>query len=96
MALSSPNTRIRGRKGVELRKRRLQRSKYRCEHCLAKGIVSIATVVNHKTPLAHGGLDVDENTENLCAECDEVETAKSFGRKQRVTIGADGWPMIRS
>lgn len=92
MALSSPGKRIRGRRGVALRQRRLQRTKYLCEHCQAKGRVSIATVVNHKLPLAHGGEDVDENTENLCAECDEAETARLFNHRRKVAIGPDGWP----
>jgi 5-methylcytosine-specific restriction protein A len=68
--LSSPGIRIRGRKGVKLRKRRMARSNWLCEHCLAKGITRLATIVNHKLALAHGGADVDENTENLCDECD--------------------------
>lgn len=91
--LSSPGKRIRGSKGVTLRKRRLSRSNYLCEHCQAKGITSLAKVVNHKTPLAHGGEDTDENTENLCAECDAIETARLFGTTVKLSIGADGWPV---
>lgn len=90
---SSPDKRIRGRKGVDLRKRRMARTSWLCEHCKAKGHVRIATVVNHKLPLAHGGEDVDENTENLCDECNEAETARVFGHKERIVIGADGWPV---
>jgi 5-methylcytosine-specific restriction protein A len=90
--MSSVGTRIRGRKGQELRKRRLARTNYLCGHCRAKGIVRTATVVNHKIPLAHGGPDTDENTENLCADCDKVETAKVFGHRVRTSIGNDGWP----
>lgn len=93
MALSSPDKRIRGRKGVELRKRRLARTNYLCEHCKAKGIVRIARVVNHKIPLAHGGEDTDDNTENLCAECDQAETARVFGHTVKQTVGVDGWPL---
>ena len=93
--LSSPDKRIRGSKGVKLRKRRLARSNYLCEHCRGKGRVSIATVVNHKVPLAHGGEDTDENTENLCTECDEIETARLFGTKVKQAMGADGWPIER-
>jgi 5-methylcytosine-specific restriction protein A len=90
--LSSPDKRIRGSKGVKLRKRRLARSNYLCEHCRAKGRVRIATVVNHKLPLAHGGEDTDENTENLCAGCDEIETARVFGTRVKRRISVDGWP----
>jgi 5-methylcytosine-specific restriction protein A len=83
--------RLRGRAGVKQRLRRLKRTQGLCEHCLAKGIVRVATVVNHKTPLAHGGTDDDDNTENLCRDCDLIETAKQFGHKAKVTTGADGW-----
>lgn len=89
--LSSEGKRIRGRKGQQIRKRRLSRSNSMCEHCLPKGIMRPATVVNHKIPLAHGGEDVDDNTENLCGECDAIETAKWFSRRQ--AIGVDGWPI---
>lgn len=91
--LSSPHKRIRGRRGVELREKRMARTNWLCEHCKANGRVSVATVVNHIIPLAHGGEDVDENTENLCDKCDERVTAEQFGRKRRVTIGEDGWPL---
>lgn len=56
----------------------------------------IATVVNHKIPLAHGGSDDDANTENLCKQCDLEATAQQFGYKQpKQPIGVDGWPLDR-
>jgi 5-methylcytosine-specific restriction enzyme A len=62
--------------------------------CLAQGKTSIATVVNHIKPLAHGGSDDDENTENLCKQHDLDVTAKQFGLKApKQAIGADGWPI---
>jgi 5-methylcytosine-specific restriction protein A len=76
-----------------MRKRRLASTDGLCEHCLANDRVTIATVVNHKIPLARGGLDVDENTENLCTPCDEIATAKQFGLRHRSEIGEDGWPV---
>jgi 5-methylcytosine-specific restriction protein A len=93
--LSSPDKRIRGRRGVELRKRRLTRTKGLCEHCYnaTPRRITIATVVNHIKPLAHGGEDTDENTENLCAECDALETARVFGRRIKQRISVDGWPV---
>lgn len=86
--------RIRGRLGVAMRKNRLQRSHGLCEHCLAAEPkrIRIATVVNHKIPLAHGGPDTDDNTENLCDDCDKAETARVFGFKVKQAIGEDGWP----
>lgn len=54
--------------------------------------ITVATVVNHKTPLAHGGSDEDDNTENLCAPHDREVTAKQFGFQPPVKFGLDGWP----
>ena len=93
--------RLRGRAGVAQRKRRLARTSGLCERCQGigrwegKGLtrVSIATVVNHIVPLAHGGSDEDENTENLCRPCDLIVTAEQFDHKQKQQIGLDGWPV---
>jgi 5-methylcytosine-specific restriction protein A len=90
-----PDRRIRGAKGQKLRQRRLARTNGLCEHCLAEGVTTLATVVNHKVPLARGGEDVDENTENLCARHDEIVTAQQFGKAEPVRgkgVGRDGRP----
>lgn len=87
--------RIRGRKGQELRHRRLLRTSYLCEMCQAKGITRIADEVDHITPLAKGGQDIDENTRNLCQEHHLQVTAEQFGHRKRVTTGLDGWPVER-
>ncbi len=76
--------RLRGRAGVEQRRRRLARTNGLCEMCQAEGRTTLATVVNHKTPLAHGGEDVDTNTENLCADHDAIVTAAQFDKAQPV------------
>jgi 5-methylcytosine-specific restriction protein A len=60
--------------------------------CEAEGLTTLATVVNHKLPLAHGGLDVDENTENLCKRHDDEVTAKQFYKRMVVGVDQDGWP----
>jgi 5-methylcytosine-specific restriction endonuclease McrA len=99
---AQPTPRQRGRKAVETRRRRLERTHRLCERCACTGRwthlkskrVSIATVVNHIIPLAHGGSDDDENTENLCRPCDLIVTADQFGYKApKQQIGADGWPI---
>lgn len=82
--------RLRGRAAVEQRKRRLKRTNGLCERCLPR--VTAATVVDHITPLAHGGSDEDENTRNLCKTCHDAVTAEQFGHKQKPEIGLDGWP----
>ncbi|MES2173858.1 MAG: HNH endonuclease signature motif containing protein [Pseudomonadota bacterium] len=83
--------RLRGRAGVEQRKRRLMRSSGLCEICQAKGKTALATVVDHIKPLALGGDDADENTRNLCDPCHKVATAEQFGYYKGVS--ADGWPI---
>lgn len=90
--------RLRGRAGVKQRQRRLKRSYGLCEHCLASGITKPAVVVNHKVPLAFGGSDLDENTENLCRACDERVTAEQFGRLDPTQRGVDidGRPALAS
>jgi 5-methylcytosine-specific restriction protein A len=93
--------RLRGRRGIAQRKRRLNRTNGLCERCLGEGRwtklgftrVSIATVVNHIIPLILGGSDDDDNTENLCADCDRIVTAEQFGHKLKQKIGRDGWPL---
>lgn len=60
-----------------------------CEHCEVEGLTTVATVVNHKLPLARGGLDVDENTENLCARHDAIVTAQQFGKRDPASVGVD-------
>ncbi len=81
--------RKRGRAGQQQRRRRLERTDGLCEHCLAKGRTALATVVNHKVPLAQGGSDEDENTENLCGPCDQVVTAEQFGHLKAPDQGVD-------
>lgn len=93
-----PDRRVRGGKGQRMRERRMARTHGLCEMCDAEGKVALATVVNHKVPLAHGGLDVDENTENLCKRHDDEVTAHQFGKAEPVAargIGRDGRPTSR-
>lgn len=90
---SKPTPRLRGRAGQKQRDRRLQRTNYLCEMCLPQR-VTLATVVDHIRPLAHGGADTDENTRNLCDEHNAQVTAEQFDLKAPVqAIGQDGWPI---
>lgn len=78
-----------------MRERRLKRTNGLCHMCLAEGIRRLATVVNHIIPLARGGDDVDDNTENLCGEHDDIVTAKQFGMATPIAakgIASDGRP----
>lgn len=78
------DNRIRGRAGQRIRQRRLARTDGLCEHCLEEGRTEIAIVVNHKIPLARGGEDVDDNTENLCSRHDDIVTAQQFGKAEPI------------
>ena len=85
--------RLRGRAAVEQRQRRLKRTNYLCEDCLACGATQVATIVDHIIPLAHGGSDEDANTRNLCDYHNRNRTAEQFGYRVKQTTGADGWPI---
>ena len=92
---TGPDRRLRGRAGQKQRARRLARTDGLCEHCLREGRTTLATIVNHIVPLARGGADTDENTENLCGEHDAIVTADQFGRAEPIKgkgVGRDGRP----
>lgn len=74
MALSSSDKRIRGRRGVELRKRRLRLFPL-CAECKKQGRTKASDVIDHIEPLATGGKDVDENCQGLCLEHHAEKTA---------------------
>ena len=67
--------RLRGRAGQAQRIRRLRRTHGLCEKCLENGKVEVAAEVDHITPLAFGGLDDDDNTQNLCVDCHAEKSA---------------------
>jgi 5-methylcytosine-specific restriction protein A len=93
-----PTQRLRGRAGQAQRLRRLKRTNGLCERCLAAGRTTVATVVDHIKPLAHGGSDEDDNTRNLCDPCHLEVTAEQFGhevRRGKPGVGADGRPLDR-
>lgn len=85
--------RIRGRRGVELRKRRLFCEPL-CRMCKALGRTTVATVPDHIRPLAKGGEDVDSNIRCLCAEHHDEVTREEFGQRKRTLVGDDGWPIV--
>ncbi len=74
--------RIRGRKGVELRKRRLANEPL-CRMCKALGRTTSATVPDHIKPLALGGTDTDDNIRCLCADHHDQVTREEFGHRER-------------
>lgn len=72
-----------------------------CVRCKAKGVVTLATQLDHVIALVNGGLDFDEddgtNRQGLCEDCHLQKTAEDMGQtyRPRVDILADGWPLRR-
>jgi 5-methylcytosine-specific restriction protein A len=91
--------RLRGRAGQKQRKLRLARTDGLCQHCDAKGLTTLATIVDHIVPLAKGGSDEDINTRNLCDPCHIEVTAEQFGHAAPIKgkgVGRDGRPTSRN
>jgi 5-methylcytosine-specific restriction enzyme A len=80
--------RKRGRAGQVDRIRRLKRTNGLCERCRDRGLIVLATRVDHIVPLTHGGPDVDTNTRNLCEPCHLEVTAEQFGHVRKAGMGA--------
>lgn len=79
--------RLRGRAGQEARRRRLALHPT-CAECKAEGVVTPTHHIDHVTPLALGGLDVDENTQGLC----EPHHAAKTALERAGSAAGDQWP----
>jgi len=88
--------RLRGRALQESRARILRRDGGLCVHCRKSGRVSIATEVDHITPLFKGGTYDDDNLQSLCHDCHTDKTAEDLGKKARGSVGIDGVPLSPS
>lgn len=84
--------RIQGRRGQALRKARLALEPL-CRECLAQGMITEATEVDHVRALSQGGTDTNDNVQSLCATHHAAKTAADLGYKAKPTIGVDGWPI---
>lgn len=72
--MTSPDQRIRGRKGQELRKARLMREPL-CRHCYERGIITASVTPDHVIPLKDGGTESEINIQCLCEQCHAIKTA---------------------
>jgi len=77
----------------DLRRNQLQKQPL-CEFCLARGIITMATVCDHIEP--HRG-DLDKfwsgPFQSLCAECHNVDKQRiENGSDAKPFVGLDGWP----
>lgn len=84
--------RIRGRRLQRIRQQQLAANPL-CEHCKAKGIITLAKEVDHIKPLSKGGTDTPDNRQNLCVACHKAKTRRDMGYRDKPTIGLDGWPL---
>jgi hypothetical protein len=66
--------RIEGRRGVELRKRRLRKHPL-CAECKSRGLTTATEELDHVTPLAFGGTDTEDNIQGLCGPCHAAKSA---------------------
>jgi len=83
--------RLRGRAGVEQRRRRLAAEPL-CRMCREQGRTTAATVPDHIVALVNGGADDDSNVQCLCDEHHQAKTRADLGHRPLVPIDADGWP----
>lgn len=60
----------------KLRKVALERDKYLCQLCLANGIATLATDVDHIISKANGGADDINNLQCLCRACHKAKTIR--------------------
>jgi 5-methylcytosine-specific restriction protein A len=72
----SNEARMRGRRLQERRKRWFALHPL-CVHCAERGITTIATQLDHVTPLFRGGRD-DGPVQGLCLECHQAKTAEEL------------------
>ena len=84
--------RLRGRKGVERRKRWLEENPL-CVECKKLDQVTAATVPDHIVALVNGGADDETNLQSLCDDHHRQKTARDMGYTPRRTTGPDGWPV---
>ena len=80
-----------------IRGRRLQRIRHQhfmqdplCVACKAKGLVTIASQLDHIQALVNGGTDTPDNRQGLCVPCHEAKTRRDLGYKERTQFDVSG------
>jgi 5-methylcytosine-specific restriction protein A len=84
--------RIRGRRGVELR-RRLKARQPLCPLCFAQGVIRLAEEIDHRTPLHKGGDNSADNLQPLCRQHHAEKTRRDLGQRRPQRVDATGWPL---
>lgn len=65
-----------GRPWRRTRDRILARDGGLCVPCRTADRITVATEVDHITPLAQGGAESDENLQSICLPCHQAKTAR--------------------
>lgn len=73
----TPDYRIRGRELQRIREEHLRKHPL-CVRCTAKGLVSVATELDHPHPLSKGGTDTPDNRQGLCHACHQAKTLEDL------------------
>lgn len=81
-----PDRRKRGRAGQRDRAQVIAEEPL-CRLCLAKGVTSASTVVDHIKPLSEGGSDQRENKQGLCSPCHDAKSAAERVKARRGRAG---------
>lgn len=82
-------------KGSDRRWRKLRARKLadepRCEPCLVKGLVTVATEVHHVLPISEGGAKYDyANLQSVCSDCQD----EAHGSRPKIRFDArTGMPL---
>lgn len=69
--------RIRGRELQRIREHHFREHPL-CVHCIARGIVTPATELDHIVALVNGGTDTPDNRQGLCTNCHAAKTAQDL------------------
>ena len=84
--------RLRGRKLQQRRLKKWTEADGCCAECGTLTAYPDGFQLDHIKALVNGGEDTEEQTQVLCLPCHEAKTMKDMGYRERVSIGADGWP----
>ena len=90
--------RITGRK-LQARRLRVWSRDPHCVDCGALCSYPDGFELDHDTALVNGGEDTEDNCRVRCCgpgSCHEKKTRRDLGQRERVEIGADGWPVATS
>ena len=84
--------RITGRK-LQARRLRVWSRDPHCTDCGELTSYPHGFELDHDVALVNGGSDTEANCKVRCLPCHEAKTRRDLGQRERVEIGADGWPV---